>query len=56
MFYHRNYNHRTTVTRGVGHTDEILLVGLVEELLQQPGPEFIEHFFQVDVGTSIVVP
>ena len=39
-----------------GFTYEILLVSLVEELLQQLGPELIEHLFQVDVGASVVVP
>jgi len=40
----------------VGCTDGILLVCLVEELLQQPGPELVQHLFQVDVGASVVVP
>lgn len=39
-----------------GCTDEILLVCLVEELLQQLGPEFVQHLFQVDIGASVVVP
>lgn len=34
----------------------ILLVRLEEELLQQLGPEFVEDFFEVDVGASVVVP
>ncbi len=37
-------------------TDVILLVCLVEELLQQPGPEFVEHLLQVDIGASVIVP
>ncbi len=42
--------------RKVGCTYGVLLVCLVEELLQKPGPEFVEHLFQVDVGTSVIVP
>lgn len=38
-----------------GCTYEILLVCLVEELLQQLGPEFVEHLFQVDIGASVIV-
>ena len=29
---------------------------MVEELLQQPGPELVEHLLQVDIGASVVVP
>lgn len=34
----------------------VLLVRMLEELLQQPGPELVEHLLQVDVGASVVVP
>lgn len=34
----------------------MLFVCLVEEFLQQLGPEFIEHLFQVDIGASVVDP
>lgn len=43
-------------TRKTWCTYGILHVCLVEELLQQPGPEFVEHFFQVDIGASVIVP
>lgn len=33
-----------------------MLVCLGEELLQQPGPEIVEHLFQVDLGALIVEP
>lgn len=33
----------------------VLFVCLVEELLQQLGPEFIQHLFQVDVRSSIIL-
>lgn len=38
------------------HTYETRLVRPVEEPLQEPGPEFVEHLLQVDVGASVIVP
>lgn len=34
----------------------MLFVCLVEDFLQQLGPEIIEHLFQVDFGASVVAP
>lgn len=39
-----------------GRTYETQVVRLVEEPLQELGPEFVEHLLQVDVGASVVVP
>ena len=41
---------------GLWFTYDVLLVGLVEQLLQQPGPEVVEGLLQVDVGGSAVAP
>lgn len=36
-------------------TYEAWLVCLGEEPFQEPGPEFVEHLLQVDVGASVVM-
>lgn len=38
----------------MGYTDKALLVCVVEKLLQELDPEFIEHLLQVDLGASVV--
>lgn len=40
----------------MGYTDKALLVCVVEKLLQEPDPEFVEHLLQVDFGASVVAP
>lgn len=40
----------------MGYTNKALLVCVVEKLLQEPDPEFVEHLLQVGVGASVVAP
>lgn len=44
------------IVEELSFTYEVLPVGLVEQLLQQSGPEVVEHLLQVDVGAAVVVP
>lgn len=39
-----------------GYTDKALLVPVIEKLLQELDPEFVEHLLQVDFGASVVAP
>lgn len=40
----------------MGYTNRALLVSVIEKLLQELDPEFVEHLLQVDFGASVVAP